>query len=254
MSEHDSPPGLKTTAISLRLVDTILELRGASLAELASATGLAKSTVHNHLQTLAAYGYVINTDNRYHLGAKFCYLGDYVRTRKAYHRVAEETVEWLDTVSTMDPDFTVEEHGRIVTLYGDLEFSNSPRFLIEGSPFHVHTTASGKAITAEYPESRVREILDKEGLPAVTDRSITSKEEFFAELEQVREQGYGESRGESIEGFWAVAKAVKSPRGEVYGSLNLSGPEYIVDDDTKAQQVELLERAVEQFERKVAEL
>jgi IclR family acetate operon transcriptional repressor len=252
MSEDDSSPVLKTTAISLQLVDTILDLEGASLSELAKETGFAKSTVYSHLQTLAEYGYVINDDNRYQLGAKFCHLGDYVRTQKEYYRIAEETVEWLDTESIMEADFTVEEHGRIVTLYGDLEFANSPKFLIEGSPFHVHTTASGKAIVAEYPESRVREILDQWGLPAVTDRSITTEEEFFAELEQVREQGYGENRSEAIEGFWAVAKVVKSPRGEVYGSLNLSGPEYVVDEETKATQIEFLNRAVEQFEEKVA--
>ncbi|WP_435064261.1 IclR family transcriptional regulator [Halobaculum sp. EA56] len=251
MRDHDSSRVLKTTAASLRLVDTILELEGASLADLAAETGLAKSTVHSHLRTLAEFGYVINDDNRYRLGAKFCHLGEYVRTRKEYYRIAEEVVEWLNAESTMEADFTVEEHGRIVSLYGDLEFANSPRYLIDGAPFHVHTTAAGKAIVAEYPERRVREIIDRWGLPAATDRSITSEEEFFAELERVREQGYGENRAEAIEGFWAVGKAVTSPRGEVYGSLNLSGPEYVVDEDTKATQVELLERGVEQFEAKI---
>lgn len=253
MREPDSGRALQTTAVSLRLVDHILELEGASLAELVEATGLARSTVHSHLATLSAYGYVVNEDNRYHLGAKFCHLGDYVRTRKEYHRIAEEAVARLSEESTMEADFAVEEHGRIISLYGDLDFANSPRFLIDGSPFHAHTTASGKAILAEYDEVRVGEIVDRWGLPVATDRSVTTEAELFAELERVRERGFAENRGEAVEGFWAVGKAVKSPRGEVYGSLNLSGPSYLVDEETTAKQVELLEREVERFEREVAE-
>ncbi|WP_254546671.1 IclR family transcriptional regulator [Halomarina pelagica] len=254
MVATDPSPGLRTTAISLQLVDHILELEGASLAELAEVSGLAKSTVHSHLTTLAAYGYVVNEDNRYHLGAKFCHLGDYVRTRKEYYRIAEEAVSRLAAESTLDADFTVEEHGRVVSLYGNLDFANSPRFLIDGSPFHVHTTASGKAIVAQYDEERVREIVDRWGLPAATEHSITTRAELFAELERVREQGYAENREEAIGGLWAVGKAVTSPRGEVYGSLNLSGPAYAVDEETKAVQVELLERAVESFEREIREM
>jgi DNA-binding IclR family transcriptional regulator len=254
MTDPDSKRVLQTTAVSLQLVDCILELEGASLTELVEATGRARSTVHSHLATLAEYGYVVNEDNRYYLGAKFCHLGDYVRSRKEYHRVAEEAVARLSEESSMDADFAVEEHGRIISLYGNLEFANSPRFLIDGSPFHVHTTASGKAIVAEYDESRVRAIVDRWGLPAATEHSLTTEEELLAELERVREQGYAENRQESIEGFWAVGKTVKSPRGEVYGSLNLSGPSYLVDDVTKSKQVELLERETARFEREIEEM
>lgn len=253
MSDPDTTHGLKTTAASLALIDHILELEGATMSQLATVSGLAKSTVHTHLTTLAEYGYVVNVDNRYHLGAKFSHLGDYVRTRKEYYRVAQETIGWLDAESSMQADFAVEEHGRIVSLYGDLEFSNHPRFLIDGSPFHVHTTCSGKAIIAEYPRSRVEEIIDRWGLPKATDQSITSKAALFDELDRVRERGYAENRSEAIEGFWAVGKAVKSPRGEVYGSLNLSGPAYVVDEETKSTQVSLLEEAVERFERGMVE-
>lgn len=245
---------LQTTAASLRIVDEILELGGASLTDLVEATGMARSTVHSHLRTLAAYGYVVNEDNRYHLGAKFCHLGDYVRTQKEYHRIAEEAIGRLTEESTMEVDFAIEEHGRVISLYGNLDFANIPRFLVEGSPFHVHTTASGKAIVAHYDEDRVRRIIERWGLPAATDRSITTEAELFEELQRVRDQGFAENRGEAIEGFWAVGKAVRSPRGDVYGSLNLSGPEYLVDDETRTTQIDLLTRTVEQFEREAADL
>ncbi|KTG11572.1 ArcR family transcriptional regulator [Haloprofundus marisrubri] len=254
MTKRDTGRVLQTTALSLRLVDHILELEGATLAELAEASNLAKSTVHSHLTTLMRYGYIVSEDNQYRLGAKFCHLGDYVRTRKEYRRIAEEAIAHLSQESPLEADFAVEENGRIVSLYGDLDFTNFPQFLVDGSPFHIHTTASGKAIVAEFPRQRVHEIVDQWGLPASTERSITTEAELLDELQQVRERGYAETDGEAIEGLWAVGKAVKSPRGEVYGSLNLSGPSYAIDDETKAAQVEMLNEAVATFERKVSEM
>jgi DNA-binding IclR family transcriptional regulator len=253
MIERVEEETVQTTAASLRIVEHILEREGASLADLVDATGMAKSTVHSHLSTLAAHGYVVNEDNRYRLGAKFCHLGDYVRTRTEYGRIAEEAVRRLAEASTMDADFAVEEHGRIVSLYGDLGFNRSTRFLVDGSPFHVHTTASGKAILAEYDEERVRAILDRWGLPAATPRTITDESAFLDELEAVRERGYAENRDEAIEGFWAIGRAVSSPRGEVYGSLNLSGPSYLVDEETRSAGIELLDEVAASFERDVAE-
>lgn len=253
MNERSAPGALETTSTSLQLIDHILESDGPTLGELAEKTGLAKSTVHGHLTTLSRYGYVVKRGNAYQLGAKFCHLGDYIRTRKEYYRVARETISWLSEESPLEVDFSVEENGRIVSLYGDLDFANSPQFLVDGNPYHVHTTASGKAIIAEYPESRVREIIDRWGLPAATEHSITSEEDLFEELEQVREQGYAINRNEAIDGFWAIGKVVQSPRGEVYGTINLSGPTYVIDEETKATQLELLEAAVDRFETGVAE-
>lgn len=252
MNDGTRTEGLKTTSISLEIVDRILELDTPTLGQVAEETGLAKSTVHSHLTTLARYGYVIKQDNSYHLGAKFCHLADYIRTRKEYYRDARETITWLTGESPLEVDFAVEENGRIVSMYGDLDFADSPQFLVDGNPYHVHTTASGKAIIAEYPDSRIREIIDRWGLPAATDESITSEAALFEELEQVREQGYAINDNESIEGFWAIGKVVKSPRGTVYGSINLSGPTYVIDEETKSAQLELLEEAVDRFEAGVA--
>lgn len=253
MNDRTGTEGLQTTAISLELIDAIVELDGPTLSALSEEMSLAKSTVHSHLTTLSNYGYVVKRDNSYQLGAKFCHLADYIRTRREYYRVAREVISWLSDESSLEVDFSVEENGRIVSLYGDLDFASSPEFLVDGSPFHVHTTASGKAIIAEYPERRVREIIDQWGLPAATEDSITTEEALFEELEQVREQGYAINDNESIEGFWAIGEVVKSPRGEVYGSINLSGPTYLIDEETTSTQLELLEEAVDRFETQIAE-
>jgi DNA-binding IclR family transcriptional regulator len=76
----------------------------------------------------------------------------------------------------------------------------------------------------------VRKIIDRWGMPALTNRTITDYEELLAELETVREQGYAVNDQEELEGLRAVAIAVNEPDGSVFGTLDISGPPYRLPD------------------------
>lgn len=243
---------LQTTDISLRLVELITELDGATLAELADEADVAKSTVHSHLKTLAKYGYVSQEEGIYHVGLKLYHLGDYARKRNEVYGVAKEVIPELATETQLEVDFTVEENGRVVSLYDESTFSDMPSYLVDERLFHVHSTASGKAILSEYPERRVREILDRWGLPAQTNQTITSIEEFLDELETVRERGYATNFEEAIEGMWAVGMPVKTPTGEVCGSINVCGPTYVYDESRERSVVDAVAEKVEVFEQHLA--
>jgi DNA-binding IclR family transcriptional regulator len=79
MQLRDTDGGLQTTARSLQLLELLVTHDGATMAELAAETGLGKSTVHNHLRTLAHYGYVVRENSTDRIGLKFYHLGDYAR-------------------------------------------------------------------------------------------------------------------------------------------------------------------------------
>lgn len=253
MKPRRTEDGLKTTEISLRLIEQLAERNGATLGELATESDLAKSTVHSHLQTLAQYGYVIRENNSYRIGLKFYHLGDYARKQNRVYDIAKRIVTELADETELETDFTVEENGRTVSLYDVTNYSDTPSFLVDGRLFHMHSTASGKAILAEYPDSRIDEILDQWGLPAETDRTITDRDDLFADLERVRERGYALNDEEAIEGLWAVSKAVKDPIGRVCGSLNVCGPTYIHTDEREQSIVTILEDKVAEFEQRIAE-
>lgn len=253
MEPRRTEQGLKTTAISLRLVELLVELEGASLAELAEEAELAKSTVHNHLTTLSQYGYVTREDNTYHIGLKLHHLGDYARKRNDVYGIAKELVPELADETQLEVDFTVEENGRTVSLYDESTYSDTPSFLVDGRLFHVHSTASGKAILAEYPDHRVRDIVDRWGLSPQTDQTLTSIDELFEELDRVRERGYATNYEEAIEGMWAVSKVVKTPRGGVCGSLNVCGPTYVYSEEREQSVVEALSQKIDAFEGRLAD-
>ena len=244
---------LRTTDTSLRLIEHIAELDGARLGELAAETGHAKSTVHDHLRTLAAHGYVVREGDTYHVGLILSQYGEYARKRRGVYKTAKSVVSELAAETQMGADFTVEENGRIVSVYDETGYSDTPSFFVDSRLFQVHSSASGKAILAEYPEHRVREIVDQWGLPTQTDNTITSMDGLFAELKRVREQGYGTNIEEAIEGLWAIGMAVKRPNGEVCGSLNAVGPTYIYDETREAELADLLREKVTTFERQLVE-
>ena len=95
-----------------------------------------------------------------------------------------------------------------------------------GERIYLHSTAAGKAILATFPESRVNNIVERWGLPELTDRTITSREDLDAELATVRDQGYALNRGEDQDGVYAIGQAVRKPSGIVLGALSIAGPTY----------------------------
>lgn len=245
---------LTTTAASLQLIETLVQERGATAADLVAELDFAHSTVHNHLNTLSQYGYVVQEGNTYHVGAKFCHIGDYVRRRKPEYLIAGEIVAELAQKTKLEADFAVEENGHVISLHNELNFSDSSHFLTDGRFFHVHSTASGKAMLAEYSEDKIQKIIQHVGLPEQTEHTITDEEKLLTELEAIRERGYATSNEEAIEGLWAIAKAVKTPMGNVCGSLNLSGPTYLSTEDMHQSAAETLKEQVDRFEAQIEEV
>lgn len=242
---------LTTTGISLQLLETVIQEGGATATELARELDLAQSTVFKHLNTLKQYGYLVCENNTYYAGAKFCHVSDYVRRRKPEYLIAADIVANLAEKTDLEADFAVEENGHVISIQNELNFSEDSHFLTDGRFFHVHSTASGKAILAECSDEKVQRIIRQWGLPEKTDNTITDEDALFDELEHIRKQGYATSEEEAIEGLWAIAKVVTSPIGDVCGSLNLSGPTYYYDEEIRRSAVETLEQEVETFESRI---
>ncbi|MCT9098093.1 IclR family transcriptional regulator [Haloarchaeobius sp. HME9146] len=251
MKQHNGGRSLKTTETSLEVLEAVIDHGGASISTLVDELGLSRSTVHNHVSTLVDHGYLTEDANTYYAGAKFCQIGDHVRKCKPEYVIAGDIVADLAERTELDVDFSVEENGYIISLYNGLRWADNAHFLNSGSFFYVHSTASGKAILAEYTTDHAEQILEKRGLPELTRHTITSKEAFFEELERVREQGYAVNEEESLEGMWSVAKTVHNPMGKVIGTVNLSAPLYLRDPDVQGPAVELLTESVERFEERL---
>lgn len=133
--------------------------------------------------------------------------------------------------------FTVEEHGIGVCLhvaYGD----NAVQ-----TPLHVghrnmlHHTAVGKAIMANLPRERVEEIIERHGLPEITEYTITDREELFEELDEIERRGIAFNEQETIHGLVGVGAPVKNQDGTVLGALSVIGPRSRMDEEQLTQRL-----------------
>ena len=120
--------------------------------------------------------------------------------------------------------FIVEEHGQRVYLYTEVGESSVQTGARVGKRGALHTSAAGKAILANLPESRVEEIIEQRGLEAGTENTISSREDLFEELERIREQGYALNNRETNIRVNAVGTAVMNADGTVLGALSVAGP------------------------------
>lgn len=220
--------GLKKTSLrSLNIAETVMRLDGATLAEVTSEMGLAKSTAYSHLETLRSKGYLVKEDETYQVGLQFLDLGGYAASRKVRSPMIHEKVSALAKETSERAQFIVEENGLGIYLCADAECPNAIRTDVRiGKKIPLHTTAAGKSILANLSRWRVQEIIDQHGLVACTDRTITDPDELFEILESVRQRGYAFNRGERVEKQWAVGVPILGKNGEVIGGLSVTGPEH----------------------------
>lgn len=253
MDGDDGSKILQTTATSLEILELLDELGGARVSEISQQMDAPKSTVHGHLSTLTSKQFVIQRGDFYYLGPELLRLGNQVRTRKEGYVLAREFTEKLFEELGLRSIFAVEMGGRAVFVH--TASGNKMGWTHErlGNRLYLHNTAVGKAILAKFPRPRVEQILDKWGMPVETDNTVGDRDELFAELETVREQGYAVNHAENFRELYAIGVAATRQSGEVVGAFSVTGPEHsFTGDDREADLADTVTEIVDEFELELA--
>jgi DNA-binding IclR family transcriptional regulator len=229
---NDARRTLGTLDKTVAVIEYLRDHDGARVTALADEMGVSKGTAHKHLSTLVHHGYVVQEGETYHLGLRFANLGEHALTRKPAYGRAREMATRLAARTDLESGFLVEENGRGVYLKTEVEDANAPHLEPKvGHREYLHVSAAGKAILAALPRRRIDAVVDRWGLPAVTEATITDYDDLLAELERVRDRGYAFNRGENKPGVRAVGTAVREGDGSVLGGVSLTVPEYRTADD-----------------------
>lgn len=241
MSESPQEAGERRTVSAVQfscdILNTLQQLNGAGVTEIADHLDVSKGAVHTHLATLEANELVIKQDREYRLSLRFLGLGKYVRNQIKIYDVIEEETERLAEVSGEVAQFMVEQHGRGVYLYkaeGENAVQTSSYI---GNRNPMHCTALGKAILAYLPEDRVDEIIDRHGLPAKTPNTITDEDTLHKELEEIRERGLAFDREEIFKGLQCAAAPVLDQNEDVIGAVSVTGPTSRMQGDRLKQEI-----------------
>ena len=223
--ETAEKPDMVSKALSL-LVLVGDSAQGASATELAGLAGLPFSTTHRLLRSLAHQGFVVfdPASKRYALGIRVFQLGQRVSNANG---LAGSSIPVLRSLT---------EHTREASILGVLDgdhvltiskVDGPQAFRVTSDPgthSPLNTTALGKVLLAycDDPES----LLAGVELAARTDLSITDRDEFRAEIDTVRERGYGTMREENEVGMNALAAPVLAVDGRLIGSVAIAAPSF----------------------------
>lgn len=217
-------PAVKSNATLFSILRSIKDNNLTTVTEIASELGLAKSTVHNHLQSLHSEGFVEQRGSNYHLGLRFLDYGKQIQLANPLYEVSKSKIDEL-AASTQEKAWCfVEEGGLAVYLYGAFGAHSTTTPARIGTHTNLHLVAGGKAILAHLPESRVRAIIELHGLGKRTENTITDSTGLFEDLAQIRERGFAFNIEEAMKGMNAVAAPVLGVDGQVYGALSIGGP------------------------------
>lgn len=222
--EEDADGLIGAVDTTLRIVEALNDSGAAGVTELARALDEPKSTVYNHLDTLNRRGYVVKEDDEYRLACRFLELGSMTRERYLVYRIARDEVTALAEDTGELAGLVVEEH-----CYGAFLHRAKGNQAVHvdthvGKRIHLHGAALGKAMLAFSSDEHVREVIDRRGLPALTDHTITDEAELADELERIRNEGVAFDDEERINGLRSVAVPLRTDGGDVLGAISVAGP------------------------------
>jgi DNA-binding IclR family transcriptional regulator len=206
---------------------------GLGITELSNRMELAKSTVHRLLSSLKNQGFVRQDplSERYLLGLKLIELGSIVSQSLEIRKIANPIMSRLVQETGETSHLVVLEDGEVVYI----EKIESPytirMYSLIGKRAPVHCTGVGKAIIAHIPESDVRKIVEQKGLKKFTENTITTIDDLFANLQEIREKGYSLDKEEHEPGIYCVAAPILNHNGESVAGLSVSGPTMRMDEE-----------------------
>ncbi|SEW14677.1 IclR family transcriptional regulator [Natrinema salifodinae] len=229
MSKPNHP--VRTVSRTFEILEVLQELDGAGVSEVTDHVDIGKSAVHNHLTTLANREYVDKDGDEYHIGLSFLGLGAYARNRTPIYDVAKSQVDELADETGELVNLLVEKNGRGIYLYQAQGENAVELDTHEGKRVRLHCTGLGKAILAFRPREEVEGMLSEHGLPRLTPRTITDREDLYAELEAIREQRYAVDREERLNGLRCLAAPITDDADRSIAAVSVSCPVHRVDDE-----------------------
>jgi DNA-binding IclR family transcriptional regulator len=243
---------VKSVQTALRIVEHLQEHDGATLTDICEHFDFARSTAHSYLSTLESMEYVTKEGDEYRISLKFLSHGIAAKNSVPVSKVAKPTLERVAAETDIVAWLVVEEHGHAVYLDNEMADDAVRTFGRKSKRTHLHTIAGGKAILSYMDEPDRRAIIDNYGLPAMTEHTMTDREELLDELQSVRESGYAISEHEAALGVASVAAPIIHEEA-VLGAVQLSSlasrlEEGAMDEDLSMAAVDAAEEIAARYD------
>ncbi|MDN5928302.1 MAG: IclR family transcriptional regulator [Hyphomicrobiales bacterium] len=224
--------------------------RELGVTELAEITGFSKSHVAKVLSVLKNEKVVEQDRTRkYRVGQKLFMLGSRFVEMNPLARLSLPRMRELADKTGHSITLTARSGDDIVHVVA-VDGENYPdcRWRV-GRPIIHHTSAVGRVLLAYAPRHHVEQLIVRKGLPPLTSRTITDRDEFFRALAETRERGYAGTWSEGVEGLGAIAVPVMDRNRDIVAALAAIFPAHLV---TKDEEIAPLRRELHRGARRIS--
>lgn len=245
----DSGGSVQAIDRGLAVLAMIATADGLTLTDLAQRVGLAPSTAHRILASLEAHRFVQHDEQRglWLIGVSAFEVGTaFLRNRRlagigrvVMHDLMEQTGETVN--------LGIEDGGEVVFISQVESHVALRAFFRAGSRAAIHASGVGKALLAQFPEERVKQILHKRGLAKFTERTLVSPADLFRQLEEIRRRGFAIDDEERNLGMRCVAAPIFNEYGEAIAAVSVSGPTVRMTPERAAEFGPLVQRAAQEI-------
>jgi DNA-binding IclR family transcriptional regulator len=219
----------RTIKKAMQVLDLFsLERPEWGVSEAARTLQLPKSSTSELMSSLTNQRLLSRTaKGRYRLGWRLFELSQTLLDTTAFRiearKVMEELVRtWGETVHLAVLD------GVQAVYVEKLQPTPAVKIMVSraGARLPAHCSGVGKVLLAHCEREYTAELLEDQGLPALTSNTITDLDALADELERVRERGYAYDVEEILVGLCCVAAPIYDSKGEVISAVSFSVPAY----------------------------
>lgn len=217
---------------------------GGSARELATMTGLARSTVQRLLTTLAETQILTQDpqDQRYRIGPQALWIGMgygggqslVALARPVLHRLRDATEETAGLSVAMNTSRVFVE---------EVQSRSGLRYASElGKLYPLWSGSMGRVLMSRLSPERVEEILADRELVGEVDHPISAEQTRYL-IAKARTDGFGTAFGETLVGTSSISVGVTDAPGDVVAAISLGGPESRLTSERMLEALPMLQDA-----------
>jgi len=191
-------------------------------AELATRTGLPRSTVHRLTRLLVEQRLLNRADTGFSLGIRLFELGELVGHRRDLRDASLPVLEQLYEVTHETIHLGVLDGSEVLYFAKIVGYKSFPLPTRTGGRWPAHASALGKILLAVSPEPL--RSLPLSDLKPLTRYTITDPDRLMRQLMKARREGVAFEDQEAVLGNACVAAPIFDPAGHPVAAVSVSGP------------------------------
>jgi IclR family pca regulon transcriptional regulator len=203
------------------------------IADIADELGMSRSTTHRYVITLLALGYLEQGASRkYRLGLRVTDLGMSALNSTGLREHAHPYLEELRQRSSYTVSLAVLDGPEILYIDRVRSFRRGQGQVngdvTTGSRLPAHSTAMGKLLLANLPESDQRELIASMKLTKSAPNTITGKKALRDELDEVLDANFAVDDEELARDLYSIAAPVRNDRRDVVAAVDIAAPSSMI--------------------------